>query len=375
MHIGFDAKRAFTNNSGLGNYSRFVISSLLHDFPQNNYQLYTPRINENFQNFYSVTPSAHVVKPQGLWEKLSAAWRVLGLTSSIKEHQLDLFHGLSNELPLNIRRSKAKAIVTIHDLIFLHHPELYKPIDRAIYNYKFRRACEQAHRIIAISQQTKQDIINFFHTDPAKIEVIYQDCDPIFHQACDSQIKKNVQEKYGLPEKYLLCVGTLEPRKNQLNLLKAWHSSGAAIELVFVGRRTAYYDQLNDYVKKHKLEATVHFMPYIPFQELPAIYQMATTFAYPSIFEGFGIPIIEALNSGVPVITSTDSCFSEAGGKAALYIAPDNVHALAQAIYEASTNQPLRSQMIKDGYEHALLFRPEVTIAQLYQLYKQVLQE
>lgn len=375
MHIGFDAKRAFTNNSGLGNYSRFVISSLLHGFPHHDYRLYTPRVNENFQNFYPATAPAQLVKPQGLWKKFSSLWRVLGLASSIKKHQLDIFHGLSNELPVSIRKTKAKAVVTIHDLIFLRYPELYKPLDRAIYNYKFRSACEQAHRIIAISQQTKQDIIDYYHTDPAKIEVIYQDCDSIFHQTFSSQSKKAIRKKYSLPEKYLLCVGTLEPRKNQFNLLKAWHNSGAAIELVFVGKRTAYVEQLENYIKEHKLEAAVHFMPYIPFQELPAIYQMATTFAYPSIFEGFGIPILEALNSGVPVVTSTGSCFSEAGGKAALYVAPDNVHALAQAIYEASTNQPLRNQMIKDGYEHALRFRPEVTIAQLHRLYEQVLQE
>lgn len=375
MQIGFDAKRAFTNNSGLGNYSRFVISSLLHHFPQNQYFLYTPKQHRLFRNFDPRIAHAQVIAPQGLWKKLPSVWRMLQVAAVARHNQLDIFHGLSNELPSGIRRSGAKTVVTIHDLIFLHYPELYKPIDRAIYNYKFRNACEQAHGIVAISKQTKQDIITYFGTEPSKIEVIYQDCNAIFHQKCDADTLNAVRVKYKLPEKYLLCVGTLEPRKNQLNLLKAWHRAESGLAVVFVGRHTPYANALKKYTEQHNLEAKVHFMPYIQFYELPAIYQLATTFAYPSIFEGFGIPIVEALNSGLPVITSTGSCFREAGGKAALYVSPDDEAALAQAIHELSHNQLLRQQAIEAGYRQALKFRPTQTIAQLHSLYERLLQE
>ncbi|QCR24549.1 glycosyltransferase family 1 protein [Pontibacter sp. SGAir0037] len=375
MKIGFDAKRAFTNASGLGNYSRFIIDSLIQQFPQDEYILYTTKQHQLFSNFYNSTNSVHVVEPQGVWRKFSSFWRVFKLASVLKKQQLDIYHGLSNELPSNIQKSGTKAVVTIHDLIYLRYPELFKPIDRNIYNNKFRRACEQAHRIVAISEQTKQDIVNYFGTDSSKIEVIYQDCHPIFHQKCSDEALAAIKQKYSLPNHYLLCVGTLEPRKNQLNLLKAWHTSGTDLDLVFIGRQTKYTYLLKEYVAQHKLEGKVHFMPYIPFQELPAFFQQATVFAYPSVFEGFGIPIIEALNSGVPVITSKGSCFSEAGGEAAIYIEPGDVEALAQAINEVSRSQHLRQQMIEAGYTHALKFRPEHTIKQLYALYEQVLKD
>lgn len=374
MKIGFDAKRAFTNTSGLGNYSRFTITSLVELFPQNEYFLYTPKRHELFRDLYTPYNNVRVVEPQGIWRKLSSLWRVFQLASEVKHQQLDIFHGLSNELPANISKHVPRAVVTIHDLIYLRYPELFKPADRLIYDKKFRSACRQAHRIVAISEQTKNDIVEFFGTDPAKIEVIYQDCDPVFHHPCDAETLKRIKHNYRLPDNYLLCVGTLEPRKNQLNLLKAWHESGADLELVFIGKKTKYADSLKAYIAQHKLDARVHFMPYIPFQELPAFYQMATVFAYPSIFEGFGIPIVEALNSGVPVITSKGSCFSEAGGEAAIYIDPDNVQELAAAIARVGQSVTLRQQMVQQGYQHALKFRPEHTITQLHTLYHRLLE-
>ncbi|MFD2513339.1 glycosyltransferase family 4 protein [Pontibacter locisalis] len=376
MRIGFDAKRAFTNTSGLGNYSRFVISSLIQFYPDNKYLLYTPHKKDLFNHFYPKNGNVKVAQPSGWQKKIASLWRTFKLTSLIQKDRLNIYHGLSNELPVNIRKSGTKAVVTIHDLIFLRFPELYKPLDRAIYQYKFRRACEEADQIIAISEQTKQDIVSFFKIDPVKIEVIYQDCDSSFHKAADSAVKEVVRKKYQLPENYLLSVGTHEPRKNQLNLLKAWHLSGTELDLVLVGRQTNYTQQLKEYIEQEKLQEKVHLLPYIQFEELPAIYQMAHTFAYPSVFEGFGIPILEALNSGVPVITSTGSCFQEAGGDAALYVPVEHeqVSTLASAIRKLDNDSTLREEMIQKGYEHALQFRPERTIVQLHQLYQRVSQ-
>jgi glycosyltransferase involved in cell wall biosynthesis len=376
MLIGFDAKRAFTNTSGLGNYSRFIISSLINSDITNTYHLYTPKQNRLFKHFHPDTFNVKVVQPVGWLKKVSSLWRVFGLSSRIKKDQLDIYHGLSNELPFGIRESGAKAIVTIHDLIFLRYPELYKPIDRAIYTYKFRKACEEAHQIVAISEQTKQDIISFFKIDPKKIEVIYQDCDPIFHTPADEMAKALIRQKYQLPDKYILSVGTHEPRKSQLTLLKAWQQAGSPLDLVLVGRQTEYTKQLKEFIAKENLESKVHFLPYIDFKDLPAIYQMAHIFAYPSIFEGFGIPILEALNSGVPVITSSGSCFHEAGGEAAIYVSTEQnqIKELAQAIKQVNTDVALRNKMIQSGYQYSLLFRPEHTIAQLQALYEKVLQ-
>ncbi len=375
MHIGYDAKRAFNNSSGLGNYSRFVISAAVRLYPKEHFALFTPKQTTRFRNFFPAAKNVTVVEPTGLNARIPGFWRVFNQLSDIKKHKVSLFHGLSNELPVGLAKNGIKSVVTIHDLIFLRFPELYKPIDRLIYKRKFSAACRQADKIIAISQQTKSDIVQFFGTDPEKIEVIYQDCDPVFHVTPEAEFTENVKRRYTLPENYLLCVGTLEKRKNQLNLLQAWHQAGTDLHLVFVGRTTKYTQQLHSYIAEHKLADRVHFLPYVAYNELPAIYCSATLFAYPSVFEGFGIPILEALNCGVPVITSTDSCFAEAGGPGSRYVNPENVGELAAAIKEISQDENLQQQMKKQGHDHALKFRPEKTVAQVHELYKSLLEE
>lgn len=376
ISIGFDAKRAFYNTSGLGNYSRFVLSALLRHFPENRYLLFTPGRPGLFRHFDPALNLAQVVEPTGMLQKLPALWRTFGMASSVQRHKVDVFHGLSNELPYRIHRTGTRSVVTIHDLIFFRYPELYKPLDRAIYRQKFRAACQVADKIIAISDQTKQDLMDFLGTAPDKIEVIYQDCASLFHRKQERTALEAIRAKYRLPDRFLLSVGTLEERKNQLSLLRAWHASGCWQELsvVFVGRQTAYTRHLKHFAETHQLSERVHFMPYIPATELPAFYQLASLFAYLSLFEGFGIPILEALNSGVPVITSTGSCFGEAGGDAALYVPPQGgEEALATAIRKVSEDSNLRAQMTERGYAHALRFRPERTIPQLMHLYQSLL--
>ncbi|WP_205501868.1 glycosyltransferase family 4 protein [Rufibacter psychrotolerans] len=374
MKIGYDAKRAFTNTSGLGNYSRFVISGMMTHFPQEEYSLFTPRRNELFKDFFPPMAKTQVVLPSGLGKRFSSVWRTFGLRAALPQHGVQVYHGLSNELPYGIDRQKTKLVVTIHDLIFLRFPELYPALDRYIYRKKFKDACQAAHQTIAISAQTAQDLEEFFGVSREKVQVVYQDCDPVFQQTFEEEAQNAIREKYGLPAQFILCVGTLERRKNQLHLLKGWLAAGTPIPLVFIGRKTEYYKEMQAFIRQHGLEQKVLFLPYIPFQELPVIYQLATLFVYPSIFEGFGIPIVEALNSGVPVITSTGSCFSEAGGEAARYVSPTDAEALAQAMREILDSTALQKRMIKLGLEHAQTFRPQVTIPQLHRVYEQVLQ-
>ncbi|GAB2530267.1 glycosyltransferase family 4 protein [Rufibacter soli] len=373
MKIGFDAKRAFTNTSGLGNYSRFVISGMMTHFPQEEYALFTPRKNALFQDFFPPVAKTQVVQPDGLGKRFSSLWRTFGLRAALPKHGVQVYHGLSNELPYGLDRNRTKLVVTIHDLIFLRFPELYPTIDRYIYRKKFKDACDMAHQIVAISEQTAQDLEEFFGVGRNKVQVVYQDCDPVFQLIPEKQAQKAIREKYALPQEFILCVGTLERRKNQLHLLKGWHAAGAPAPLVFIGRKTEYYKEMQAFIAQHRLQEKVLFLPYIPFQELPVIYQLATLFVYPSIFEGFGIPIVEALNSGVPVITSTGSCFSEAGGPATRYVSPTDVDVLAQAIQEILSTTDLQKQMVQQGLEHAQIFRPEVTIPQLHGVYEQVL--
>ena len=174
MRIAFDGKRAVQNFTGLGNNSSNEAEILCNFYPENDYVLYAPKKRENkrmnlLTGQYRQLTLAYPAT--SFWKKLSSLWRVWGITSQLEKEGIELFHGLSNELPLNIHKSRIKSIVTIHDLIFLRYPQYYQSIDRKIYTYKFRKACENADKIIAISECTKRDIIRYFNIPDDKIEV------------------------------------------------------------------------------------------------------------------------------------------------------------------------------------------------------------
>jgi glycosyltransferase involved in cell wall biosynthesis len=172
MRIGFDAKRAFLNASGLGNYSRNTLNALRKYCPGNEFILFTPEIKEGlfegYQHFKVVSPQNLVLK------KLKSLWRSLLLVTLAKRHEVDIYHGLSNELPKGIRNSGIPSVVTIHDVVFMRYPEFYKPVDRKIYFKKVKHACKSANKIIAISQQTQNDLVTFFKVPVHKVEVLYQ---------------------------------------------------------------------------------------------------------------------------------------------------------------------------------------------------------
>jgi len=371
MRIGFDAKRAFSNFTGLGNYSRTLIRNLIASYPGNNYVLYHPGKGGEFEDF----PPANCIEvyPETLFYRVfPSVWRSFGLPEILLKERIDIFHGLSNELPFGITNVAIRKVVTIHDVIFLRYPRIYKRADREIYRRKFRYSAKVSDRIIAISEQTKRDIHHFFGVEASKIEVIYQDCSPVFHKIILREILDEVRKKYSLPSEYLLFVGTIEERKNLLNILKAIIAFRIEIPLVIVGKETGYMKEIVKYISETGLVNLI-FLKNIPERDLPAIYANSLLFLYPSFFEGFGIPVLEALNAGTPVITSRGSCLEETGGAAALYIDPYSVEELGNTILRVLNDNDLRTRMIFEGKKQALIFRPEKTIRQLYDLYASLL--
>lgn len=374
MRIGFDAKRAFFNRSGLGNYSRFVIKSLIDFYPKDNYLLFTPKLSNRIR-FFNSQDNIEVISPDKLLhKKLSSYWRSMAMAKDFKKLQLDIFHGLSGELPKSISNSTVRSVVTIHDLIFLRYPELYKAIDRKIYEKKFRFACNVSDKVIAISEQTKRDIIEFLGTEEAKIEVIYQGCDMRFQQDAPEAIKNEVKKIHTLPNEYLLYVGTIEKRKNLLSIVKAIHMGKIEVPLVIVGKKTSYYNEVEAYIRQYKLE-NIYFLNNVTNAHLPAIYQMASVFIYPSVFEGFGIPILEALYSKVPVITSKGSCFSEAGGPFSIYIDPNEPEAIAAGIHRILNQPEFKEKMVSEGFAYAQNFDHKLLVKKLNNLYTQLYNE
>ena len=367
MRIGFDAKRAFNNYSGLGNYSRYIISNISRFHPENEYFLYTPKIAD-VDLFHE--PEGTIIKlPRTKIGKYSTSyWRSFRLSHWLGNDAVDIYHGLSNELPYGIHRTPIKSIITIHDLIFLGHPELYKSFDRYIYKKKVQYGANVANRIIAVSEQTKKDIIRYLDVDESLIRVVYQGCNSKFYSRVSEETNQHTHQRFGLPSEYLLYVGTIEERKNLLKIVQALHKGNIDFPLVVVGRKTAYFNQVKQFIERNKI-SNVYFLDQVQASDLPAIYQGSAGFIYPSSYEGFGIPVLEALNSGVPVITSRGGCLEETAGKGGLLIDPSNLDEMIDAIRQVLEKSALRDRLIREGGAHALKFREEQTIPSLYNVY------
>jgi len=360
MRIGFDAKRLFLNNTGLGNYSRTLVCNLVKYHPEHEYFLYTPKIEKNpstefFFNHKNVT----IVSPNG---NGGPFWRSKGIMKQIQENQLNVFHGLSNELPFGIDQMDVKSVVTIHDVIFKRYPRQYPFFDRVGYNLKTKKAIQQADKIIAISEQTKTDLVDYFNAPVNKMEILYQSCNPSFTDipVSPTEIKSD----------YFLYVGSVIERKNLLSILKAIHkiTPEKRKKLVVVGQGGAYYKQCKSYASENGLEPFIEWKGNMDNHELKSLYKNAIALVYPSIFEGFGIPVIESMFSGRPVITSNLSSLKEAGGNAAMLIDPFSVDELKVAIERMSIKEE-RKKYLSIIPQHLEKFNPEGLSKRLVELY------
>ncbi len=371
MRIAFDAKRAFYNNTGLGNYSRNTIRQLSAFYPDNEYLLYTPSVSKAIK--FDKGKNSKIITPNTFSGKLfKSFWRSYLINNQISSEKPDIYHGLSNEIPYGIKSTKIKTIVTIHDLIFLRYPELYKPADRKIYDRKFRYACENADLVITVSQQTANDVIEFYKIPESKIKVVYQGCNPLFFSLIDEKQKTEIRKKFNLPDKFLLYIGTIEERKNLLGIIKALHENKIDMPLIAIGRKTSYFEKISAYISQNSLENKITFIENLSNTELPAFYQLATIFIYPSIFEGFGIPILEALASGTPVITSQGGCFPEAAGTNSIFVDPCKTESIGEGILKVLSSKELRVNMIVEGRKHAKLFTEENVARNLMKTYEEL---
>jgi len=369
MRIGYDAKRIYHNTTGLGNYSRDLVRVLSTYYPSDTSWLYNPkpgkvkRLQTDGELLKEIQPQSFIAK------KLHAIWRSKWMVKQLIKDKIDIFHGLTGELPIGIEKTNIKTVVTIHDLIFVRYPELYKAFDRKIYFKKFKHAAEIADIVVAITEQTKDDIVNFLKINPDKIQVIYQGCHNAFKEAIPIRFQKKVLEKYNLPRDYILNVGAVNERKNVLSLIKAVEKTKN--NLVIVGSGTAYYKKVTNYVKEREMEKQVYFLSGLEMKEIASLYRMAKLFVYPSIFEGFGIPIIEALYSKTPVITTNGSCFPEAGGPDSYYLQdPYDVDEIGDAIMNILEDVKLQEQMTEKGFEFVQRFNDEIIANNWHNLYQ-----
>lgn len=375
IRIGFDAKRIVRNGTGLGSYSRTLVNALASETNDIDLLLYAPDEGraELRQQVKECSRLRFVYPESRFFPFYKQWWRSRGIVGDLKRDAIVLFHGLSGELPIGLKKAKIPTLVTIHDLIFMRHPAYYHWWDVQIYIQKFKQTLQEADRIIAISERTKQDIVELGNYPADKIDVIYQSCSTRFRYVATATERQEVAAHYQLPLRYLLYVGTVEQRKNVLLAVKALSQLSEDIHLVILGRHTKYAQEVKTYIEQNHLTPRVHFLQGVPDAHLPAIYQQAEVFVYPSRYEGFGLPIIEAIQSGLPVVACTGSCLEEAGGPYSRYVDPDDVRGMTQAIESLMKGAANREYYIEKSKDYIQKFENKDTAQHLLKIYREML--
>tara|TARA_Y100000385_G_scaffold195339_1_gene202206 strand:- start:1673 stop:2776 length:1104 start_codon:yes stop_codon:yes gene_type:complete len=367
MRIGIDAKRIFSNATGLGVYGRNLVYGLRQLESSHHFVLYTPDSSNEYLQRSSLSSSFEIHSA----DKLSSYyWRTFSIKQDIQKDKIDIYHGLSNELPLGIEKLSIKKIVDIHDLCFERFKEDYSWLDRQIFWFKTKRAVRVCDKIIATSEATKKDIIDLLKVPSEKIEVVYQCADKIFNSTYTIKAKTAVKRKYNLPDNYILSVGTIQGRKNQKTIVEALAllPPKERLPLILVGNGDKYLQELLQLAAELKVEVQV--IPKVKFKDLPCIYQEAKIFVYPSIVEGFGIPVLEAMASKVPVITSKDTSMAEIIQNDECLISATNKTELSEKIQEFLLDN--NEKRIHQAFERSRAFSQEKFAQKLLKIYETI---
>lgn len=376
LTVGYDAKRAVQNYTGLGNYSRLVIGTMAAMYPDGRYVLMAPRMRENPRlDPILMRENVEVFTPQGaVTKRLRSWWRSVEMVHDWPALGLDLYHGLSNEIPLTSGLAPVPTVVTIHDLIWRRVPEDYSAIDRRLYEFKYGRSARIATRIIAISERTKADMVSDWDISPDKIDVVYQGCDPIFSRPVSYEDKQRIRACYNLPQHYIIAVGTVQSRKNQLLVIRGLAALPDDVHLLIAGGKDAAYKaRLDREISELRLGDRVMWLEGIPFDHLPALYAMAELSTYTSRYEGFGIPVIESLSCATPVVACTGSCLEEAGGPGAIYVAPDDVKGFVDAASSILEKRYLHDRLAEAGRKYVKRFNPQDFASSIMKTYNKAI--
>jgi len=377
LKIGFDAKRLLNMRSGFGIYARSVVQSLMTRQAEDNLLLFAPYLSDNpilepENSPFFKSERVNVILP---WLSSKRFFSQAELTARVHLSGIDIYHGLSQEIPFSARHLSCPKVVSICDLIYRRIPASLNSSSFQAQDKKLRMAVSISDIIIAISESTKADLIDALDVSSEKIRVIYPSCHHRFFARLSPHDLTEFKTVYDLPDDYILYVGTISERKNLLTLVKAVEQLSASLRLpiVVVGMPTPYKTLVEKYCQEHQISSLVKFYSVERNDDLPGFYQAAKLFVYPSMYEGFGIPIIEAQASGIPVITSNVSSMPEAAGRHSLLIDPSNPDDLAQAIEQALSDTALRSHMIENGLNQARMFCGTDSSKRLIETYQALL--
>lgn len=375
MRIAIDYTAAIRQGAGVGQYVRNLVDALLAEDHDNQYTLLTsgrPTKEHPFPTGPNVRGRSIFI-PDRYLNILWYRWR-LPLNATLFSGQVDIYHGPDFALPP--LGKKLRKVVTVHDLAFLEHPEYAVPELVAYLKKIVPEAVAAADVVAAVSEATRQGLMQHFHTPAEKITVVPIGVASHFRRITDPILLGATQHKYGLKHPLVLGVGTLEPRKNHLNLIKAFaratRTKNGPAMLAIAGGKGWLYEETQRVVADLKLENKVRFLGRVSDLELITLYSMADIFAFPSFFEGFGIPPLEAMACGAPIITSDTSSLPEVVGDAAILVNPHDIDALSHAITRLIDNEGLREELRQKGFQRIQHFSWPQTARKMLAVYQRL---
>lgn len=371
MRIGIDATALPSQPVGAGNYIIHLVRALARENERYDLLVFAHPagreligVPESERFHWAVIPGENPVR-RLLWEQFS-------LPGLARRNRLDLLHSLHYTRPW---RLPCLSVVTFHDMTFFLYPQLHTRSKQVFFPLVIRASARSANALIAVSDSTRRDSLRLLGIPAEKIFTTQLGVDPAFHPIRDPKRWEEIRQKYQLPDRFILYVGLVEPRKNLPGLIQAYHLAverGIEHRLVIVGGFGWRYRQVLEEVEARGLQERVRFTGYIPQVDLPIVYNLASLFVYPTLYEGFGLPALEAMACGTPVVTSDVASLPEIVGEAGILVPPGDQQALSQALQEVLGNQGLQDRLATKGPERASQFTWERTARQTLQVYQHV---
>ena len=354
--FGYDEKTSLPRRVGSSEYCYQLLINLHKIDKKNSYIIYLPQAPVSDLPQEGSRWHYKIVKPRKMWTLVG-----LSLEFLFRRSKPDVFFSPTHYLPIF---SPRKSIISILDVSYIKYPELFKKSDLNQMTKWTKYSVGKAKRVFTISQSSKDDIIKEYAIPGYKIAVTYPGIKlktQMSKLKIITQNSKLLEEKYGVKGQYVLFVGTLQPRKNIIRLIEAFSKLKDDIKLVVVGKKGWLYQEILEAPKKFHIESKVKFLDFVPDEDLPAFYKNAVCFVLPSLYEGFGLPVLEAMKYGCPVVTSNISSLPEAGGDAALYVNPLDAEDIKKKLESIISNEKLRKELIEKGYQRIKKFSWEKT--------------
>ncbi|MCG9966624.1 glycosyltransferase family 4 protein [Pelotomaculum terephthalicicum JT] len=374
MRIGINALQLTARNSGIGQYIYNMISSLI-SLNINEYYLYLSRGNARPEWLGQRGVDIKEIpfcKEQVILRNL---YELFYLGQDLSRDDLSVYWSPDTKIPLLIPKN-IPFVVTVHDLAIIKEPETYKYSRVVYWRRLFQHAIQKSSYVVAISQTTRNDLIELMDVSPEKIKVVYNGVSAQFKPVENTNILMRVAKKYCLPEKFLLFVGLFSPRKNIAGILRAFsilkNEYQIPHRLVMVGEKGWRYRADLELVQSFGLEKQVFFPGFVEDEDLPAVYNLADVFVFPSLYEGFGLPVLEAMACGIPVVTSNISALPEVVGKAGILVNPHEPEEIATGIHRLISNKKLSSELAKAGLKRSRHFLWENAARELLKVFREI---